>query len=145
MGTPSACMYATIYYAIHEILRLLKRYDKYLLDYVRWIDDGFILWNDRGNPLVYYRFCKDVDDFGILRWMRDRGDPLAYYRFCKDVDNFGILRWMVEERSKEVNVLDLTIKINDSNRTRHTLTRSPWTYICTSTILLPTPLEYKRA
>ncbi|KAL7548610.1 hypothetical protein ACHAWF_011884 [Thalassiosira exigua] len=91
MGTPPACMYATIYYAVHEILRLLKNYEKHLLDYVRWIDDGFILWNDRD-------------------------DPLAYYRFCKDVDDFGILRWTVEERSKEVNFLDLTIKINDSNR-----------------------------
>ncbi|KAL7547910.1 hypothetical protein ACHAWF_011181 [Thalassiosira exigua] len=41
---------------------------------------------------------------------------LAYYCFCKDVDDLGILRWMVEERSKEVNFFDLTIKINDSNQ-----------------------------
>ncbi|KAL7523079.1 hypothetical protein ACHAWF_000356, partial [Thalassiosira exigua] len=87
MDTPPACMYTAIHYAVHEILRLLKQYEKFLLDYIRWIDDGFILWNYRD-------------------------DPLAYYHFCKDVDDFGILRWTVEERSKEVNFLDLTIKIN---------------------------------
>ncbi|KAL7523862.1 hypothetical protein ACHAWF_000702, partial [Thalassiosira exigua] len=68
-----------------------EKYEKFLLDYIRWIDDGFILWNDHD-------------------------DPLAYYRFCKDVDDFGILQWTVKERSKEVNFLDLTIKINDNNR-----------------------------
>ncbi|KAL7517686.1 hypothetical protein ACHAWF_000142, partial [Thalassiosira exigua] len=57
MGTPPACMYAPIYYA-----------EKFLLDYIRWIDNGFILWNDRDDPLPYYRFCKDANDFGILRW-----------------------------------------------------------------------------
>ena len=59
--------------------------------YCRYIDDGCILWNNQDGPLAWYRFCKDVNDFGILRWT-------------------------IEERSREVNFLDLTIKINDSNR-----------------------------
>ena len=92
MGTPSACMYATIYYAFHEIFCLLKKYEAHLILYKRLIDDGFGLWHDRG-------------------------DPGAWDRFCYDVNNFpgGKLKWVIEERSREVNFLDLTIKINDLN------------------------------
>ena len=91
MGTPSACTYATIYYAYHEISTLLRKYERHLIYYKRFIDDGNGLWNDRD-------------------------DPDAWNRFKADVDDFGSLRWEVEERSREVNFLDLTITINDSNR-----------------------------
>ncbi|KAL7539322.1 hypothetical protein ACHAWF_006376, partial [Thalassiosira exigua] len=74
-------------------LRLIMKINAIYLgtNYIRGIDDGFILWNNRDYPIAYYCFCKDAGDFGILRWT-------------------------VEERSKEVIFLDLTIKINDSNR-----------------------------
>ena len=32
------------------------------------------------------------------------------------MDNFGVLKWTIEERSREVNFLDLTIKINGCNQ-----------------------------
>jgi hypothetical protein len=91
MGTPMACTYSMIYYAYHEISTLLHKYRRHLLYYKRFIDDGCGLWND-------------LDD------------PSAWDSFRKDVDDFGKLRWEVEERSREVNFLDLTITINDSNR-----------------------------
>ena len=47
MGTPSACTYATIYYAHHEISTLLRKYERHLIYYKRFIDDGNGLWNDR--------------------------------------------------------------------------------------------------
>ncbi|KAL7554336.1 hypothetical protein ACHAWF_017782, partial [Thalassiosira exigua] len=85
MGTPSACIYATIYYCYHEICVLLAKYKKYLILYKRLIDDGCGLWNDRG-------------------------DPGAWDRFCQDVNNFvgGKLKWIIDDRSKEVNFLDIT-------------------------------------
>ncbi|KAL7549232.1 hypothetical protein ACHAWF_012503 [Thalassiosira exigua] len=69
MHTPPTTVYkyAVIYYVVHEILRLLKKYEMFLLDYVRWIEDQSILSNDPDNHLAYYHFCKDViDDFRIL-------------------------------------------------------------------------------
>ncbi|KAL7528140.1 hypothetical protein ACHAXR_002292 [Thalassiosira sp. AJA248-18] len=79
MGTPSACMYATVYYAFHEITVLLQKYSEHLIFYKRLIDDGFGLWNDR---------C----------------DPEAWFRFCHNVNNSvgGKLKWKPEERSREV-------------------------------------------
>ena len=66
MGTPTANMYATIYYAVHEILRLMKKYERHLLFYCRYIDNRCILWNDWDDPLAWYCFFKAVNDFGIL-------------------------------------------------------------------------------
>ena len=92
MGTPVACMYATIYYCYHEICVLLRKYLRHLLLCKRLIDDGCGIWHDRG-------------------------DPEAWFRFCHDVNNFvgGKLQWIIEERSREVNFLDINIKINDLN------------------------------
>ena len=93
MGTPCACMYATIYYCYHEICVLLAKYERYLILYKRLIDDGCGIWNDRG-------------DLG------------AWDRFCYDVNNFvgGKLKWVIDERCEEVNFLDITIRINELNR-----------------------------
>ena len=93
MGTPCACMYATIYYCYHEICVLLAKYERYLILYKRLIDDGCGIWNDRG-------------------------DPGAWDRFCYDVNNFvgGKLKWVIDERCEEVNFLDITIRINELNR-----------------------------
>ncbi|KAL7525261.1 hypothetical protein ACHAXR_005472 [Thalassiosira sp. AJA248-18] len=94
MGTPSACMYATVYYAFHETTVLLQKYGEHLiLFYKRLIDDGFGLWNDRGDPEAWTRFCHDVNIFVG-----------------------GKLKWEIEERSREVIVLDLTITINELNQ-----------------------------
>jgi hypothetical protein len=93
MGTPSACMYATIYYAFHEINVLLQKYKEHLLLYKRLIDDGCGIWHDRGNPQAWHNFCHDVDNFVG-----------------------GKLKWKIEERSREVDFLDITISINDLNR-----------------------------
>ena len=44
MGTPSACIYATIYYAYHERKTLLPKYKKNL------IDDMFGIWIPSDDP-----------------------------------------------------------------------------------------------
>ena len=41
MGTSSACMWATIYYAVHDVSTLLPIYENNLIQLVRFIDDMF--------------------------------------------------------------------------------------------------------
>ncbi|KAL7548859.1 hypothetical protein ACHAWF_012128 [Thalassiosira exigua] len=93
MDMPCACIYATIYYFRHEICVLLAKYEMYLILYERLINDGCGIWNDRG-------------------------DPGAWDRFCYDVNNFagGKLKWVIDEHCEEVNFFDITIKINELNR-----------------------------
>jgi len=44
MGTPPACMWATLFFASHE-QHLNEQYNKFLLHWSRYIDDGFGVWN----------------------------------------------------------------------------------------------------
>jgi len=44
MGTPPACMWATLYFAPQEEI-LRDRYQEYLLYWKHYIDDGFGIWN----------------------------------------------------------------------------------------------------
>ncbi|KAL7528447.1 hypothetical protein ACHAWF_002564 [Thalassiosira exigua] len=86
MGSPPVYIHAALYYVLHEIKQLLNKCTDFLLFYICWIDDAYILCNGRNDPLSY-----------------------------KDVEDFRILQRTVEERTKRVNFLDLTIKINDDN------------------------------
>ena len=83
MGTSAACLWATIYFAIHEDFLLAKYKDDILL-YKRFIDDMFGIWI---------------------------GSNLHYAQFQVDTDNFGSLRWDFEPLGPEKNFLDLTISI----------------------------------
>ena len=42
--------YATIYFAHHEISKLLRKYERHLIHYKRFIDDGNGLWNNHDDP-----------------------------------------------------------------------------------------------
>ena len=44
MGTSAACMWATIYFAVHKNLVLLPKYGQHLLVFRRFIDDIFGIW-----------------------------------------------------------------------------------------------------
>ncbi|KAL7523658.1 hypothetical protein ACHAXR_001237 [Thalassiosira sp. AJA248-18] len=85
-GTPSACMYATVYYAFHEITVLLQKYNEHLIFYKRLIDDGFGLWNDKGDPEAWFRLANSSG------------------------------KSKREAESREVIFLDLTITINELNQ-----------------------------
>jgi hypothetical protein len=90
MGTPVACIYATIYYAYHEKKRLLTRYSNNLLMMRRFIDDIFGIWVPNGDPDAWSNFERDLP--------------------------FGILTWKLEDRAPSVDFLDLTITINADRR-----------------------------
>ena len=91
MGTSSAVMWATLYYAYHEVHTLIPNHGHNLLYFKRFIDDIFGIWI--GNATTEWTsFCDDVDDYGILTW---------------DIKQ--------QKLSKTVHFLDLTLTIN--NRT----------------------------
>jgi hypothetical protein len=101
MGTPSACLYATISYGVHERNKILRSYSNYLLFYRRFIDDVIGIW--------------------------DGPDNATWENFQRDVNSWGKLQWIVSERSKKVDFLDLTISIEHGRILTRTCTyhRSP--------------------
>ncbi len=87
MGTPPACMWATLFFASHE-QHLKERYHMYLLHWSRYIDDGFGIWNWTGTPECLEAF----NDF-------------------KCEINKTSLTWEVNSPQKQVHYLDLTLTI----------------------------------
>ena len=94
MGTSAACMWATIYFAVHEMGKLEPTYGRHLLLFKRFIDDIFGIWIGNSNGIEWDNFKNDTN-------------------------NFGILTWEFEEPATTVNFLDLTISI-ERNRIRTT-------------------------
>ena len=68
MGTSAACMWATIYFATHEINTLIPRYTNNLLIFRRFIDDIFGICIDNGTANAWESFQQDTNDFCILIW-----------------------------------------------------------------------------
>ena len=87
MGTSAACMWATLYFAYHEVHKIIPTHGHNLLYFKRFIDDICGIW------------------IGNL--------TTDWNSFCTDIDNFGILTWDVKQikPSKTVNFLDMTLTI----------------------------------
>ena len=67
MGTSAAVMWATLYFAYHEVHTLIPRHGKHLLYFRRFIDDICGVWI--GNATTDWKaFQDDVNNFGILTW-----------------------------------------------------------------------------
>ena len=88
MGTSSACMYATIYFAIHEMKTLLPTFSRNLIFLRRYIDDLIAIWV--------------VND-----------PTITWDNFCSNLNSFGKLRWDIDKPSSSVDYLDLTITIHN--------------------------------
>lgn len=92
MGTPCACILATIYFSLHEE-HLITKYKKHILFYKRFIDDCFYIWDlNNNNSMARQQF----------------------ELFKKDMDQHGLLRWTHLPLSNRVNFLDLTITYDSS-------------------------------
>jgi hypothetical protein len=87
MGTPPACMYATLYFAIHE-LAMPAHLQRCLALYKRYIDDGIGIWT---------------------------GSDANWIEFQTWVNSFGSLRWIFTKRSRALNYLDITIRLDKKN------------------------------
>jgi hypothetical protein len=90
MGAPPAPNYATLYYCIHEIVNIPQHPN--LLYYGRYIDDGLGIWIPSINSI-----SDDVD-----------------WKTFQDSVSFGKLKWEFTLRSKSLEFLDLTLKIQDN-------------------------------
>ena len=94
IGTSVACMYATIYFSLHEeeiILPSAERRDDLLL-YVRFIDDVFAILKNSETAEV---LNEQLNSFG---------------------DENKRLTWEATTPARETNFLDLTIQLSPSNR-----------------------------
>ena len=88
MGTPPAPPYATLFFAIHEEA-ILEEFKDNLLLYRRFIDDVFGVWIDTpDNTNGFQTFSNRLNDFGLT--------------------------WEVNARSKQVDFMDLTIKVSNN-------------------------------
>ncbi len=85
MGTPVACIYATLYYRSRKGKLLLKKYEKDILFLRRFIDDMFGIWICTSEQFESFK-----NDFP-----------------------FGKLLWDATALGKSVNFLVLTITIED--------------------------------
>ena len=101
MGTPCACIYATIFFAWFEREFILQKYKDNLLFYKRQIDDIFGIWID--NP----------------------DNPNQWQQFNNDLNNYCKLQWNTEKLSKKVNFLDLTIWIDEQGKIQYCTFQKP--------------------
>jgi len=94
MGTPCACITATLYFAHYEKFTLLPKCNNSLLNYFRFIDDGLGIWipNDH---------------------LRSDPNLPTFQDFKNDLNKFGLLRWTCEEPTNEVVYLDLVINLDN--------------------------------
>ena len=109
MGISSVVMWATLYYAYHEVHTLLPKY---------------------GTNLPHFKW------FIVPWWYLQSivGDPLATWSdFCNDIYNVGVLTWDIHDQrlSTLVDFLDLTLTIEGAKITSRTFQKR-WTFISTS-------------
>lgn len=97
MGTSAACIWATIYYAIHENACILPKYNLHLYEgrIHRFIDDIFGIWIPEGES--------------------NQHTEQPWVDFCRDLQSFGLLRWDISQLSKCATFLDLNIEIKHNN------------------------------
>jgi hypothetical protein len=90
MGTPCACVYATVAYGYHERTIIIPKKTKETMSYLKWfIDDMLGIWC--GSDVVWAIFKASFNGFGKLE------------RICS-------------ERLTSVTFLDLTITIDAASR-----------------------------
>jgi hypothetical protein len=105
MGTPHACVYATVVYGYHERTKITSRISKQVLPYLkRFIDAMLGIWCGTDEELELFKASLDG--------------------FCK-------LDWITSDMASQVTFLDLVISIDPSSRhimTKHTKNHRIFTY-----------------
>ena len=101
MGTPCACIYATIFFAWFEREMILQHYKENMYFYRRQIDDIFAIW------------------------IPDESNPNAWSKFKLDLQNYCKLKWDIDEPNTSVNFLDLTISIDNNGKVQYKTFQKP--------------------
>jgi hypothetical protein len=96
MGTPCACVYATVAYGCHGRTKIIPKETKYTMPYLK-------------------RFIDDM--LGILC-----GSDAEWVIFKASLNGFGKLKWICSERMTSATFMDLTIMIDATSREIHTQT-----------------------
>jgi hypothetical protein len=86
LGTPCACSYTTLSYALHEVHNIMAHFHDFLLMLKSFINDMFRTWV--GN------------------------EEEEWEQFQKAIDGFGKLKWIFSDLSNSVVFLDLTLTTN---------------------------------
>jgi hypothetical protein len=81
MGTSTACMYASLYMALHERMNLLSEFQDSIEYYRRFIDDIFGIW--KGNDTDWELFKARLNAFGTLSW---KTSPLSFSAVFLDLN-----------------------------------------------------------
>ena len=89
MGMSPAPSIANLYVAIHELKSILQHVGSFIFFLRRFIDDGFGVWLHDADPLV----------------------DAANWKLFKNTVNNGGLNWTFTDRSRQVDFMDMTIKI----------------------------------
>ena len=80
MGTPCACIYATLFFGLHERQLLLTKYKENLLLYKRQIDDIFIVWVPTSpNNIEWTHFVQDLNCCSSLSWETETLDNKTHF------------------------------------------------------------------
>ncbi len=74
MGTPCACMNASLYFGYHERELILSKYKNNILFYKRFIDDVICLWlpsnsSTKTSTAIFKDLQRDMNSFGKLKWI----------------------------------------------------------------------------
>ena len=114
MGSSLACVYATIYYSYHEETVLLPKYSN------RKMGNSLQIQTIApASPLPSLLLHARLIDDAIQIWDTDRLPPNALYSFTKKLESemkFGILEWEANAPTREVNFLDLTVRIGPDGK-----------------------------
>ena len=95
MGTPCACMLATLYFSYHERTKILPKYASHIIFYRRFIDDVICLWSPPAHS--------------------PSQSTTVFTQLKNDMNNFGKLKWTFEPLSNSTTFLDLHITLNSPN------------------------------
>jgi hypothetical protein len=107
MGTPAACLYATIAYGVHERNKLLPSYKAFLKLYMRFIDDVIGIWIPS----------------------EDGHDTLHWSNFKDAMNEWGKLKWIISDRKTSADFLDLTLTIENGKIVTRTFQKSMNLYL----------------
>ena len=96
MGTPPACCYATIYYAVHERF-LFTKYTDHLFFYRRYIDDVVGVWVPSNTSYSFDDFAKDFT-FHKLHWeVNTPCESVVFLDMVLTIDNTRIITQLYEK------------------------------------------------
>ncbi len=96
MGTPPACCYATIYYAVREKF-LHDKYRDNLFFYKRYIDDVFGIWVPNNPQITFEEFAQDMN-YHKLRWETNKpSDNVVFLDMILQIKNGRIVTELYEK------------------------------------------------